>query len=73
MLTSKVGDKVSLAVAATKAAVEDGIKSGDVVKVLGEYVDGKGGGKPDLAQGSGAKPEGIPAALSAVRDWLRRD
>ncbi|OHQ51218.1 alanine--tRNA ligase [Corynebacterium sp. HMSC070H05] len=73
VLTSKVGDKVSLAVAATKAAVEDGIKSGDVVKVLGEYVDGKGGGKPDLAQGSGAKPEGIPAALSAVRDWLRRD
>ena len=72
VLTSTVGGKVSLAVAATKPAVESGIKAGDVVKVLGEYVEGKGGGKPDLAQGSGANPEGIPAGLHAVRDWLEQ-
>ncbi|WP_372481635.1 DHHA1 domain-containing protein, partial [Rhodococcus zopfii] len=32
---------------------------------------GRGGGKPDMAQGSGADPAGIPAALDAFRARLR--
>ena len=46
------------------------MKAGDLVKLIGGYVDGRGGGKPDLAQGSGANPEGISAGLAAVRDEL---
>lgn len=68
VLMSNAGGKVSLAAAATAPAVEAGVKAGDLVKLVGGYIDGKGGGKPDLAQGSGANPAGIGAALQAVRD-----
>ncbi len=66
VLTSTTAGKVALAVAATPSAVEAGVKAGDVVKLMGQYIDGKGGGKPDLAQGSGANPAGVPQALAAV-------
>ncbi|OEY23902.1 alanine--tRNA ligase [Corynebacterium sp. BCW_4722] len=70
VLASNADGKVPFAVAATPSAVEAGVKSGDLVKLVGEYIDGRGGGKPDLAQGSGANPAGIPAGLAAVSDAL---
>ncbi|OFT58306.1 alanine--tRNA ligase [Corynebacterium sp. HMSC05H05] len=70
VLLSQTGEKVSLAAAATPQAVESGVKAGDLVKLIGQYVDGKGGGKPDLAQGTGANPAGIDDALCAVRESL---
>ena len=70
VLLSQVDGKVSLAAAATPQAVQSGVKAGDLVKLIGQYVDGKGGGKPDLAQGTGANPAGIDDALRAVRESL---
>ncbi|SDS00429.1 alanine--tRNA ligase [Corynebacterium timonense] len=69
-LVSAGGGKVPYAVAATSAAVEKGAKAGDLVKLIGGYVDGRGGGKPDLAQGSGSDTGGVTAALQAVREDL---
>lgn len=43
------------------------VKAGDVLKVGLPFVDGRGGGKPELAQGSGTKPEGLSTALEAMR------
>lgn len=62
--------KVPFIVAASKSAVERGVKAGDVVKLYGEYVEGRGGGKPDLAQGQGSAPEGIDRGFEAVKDFL---
>jgi alanyl-tRNA synthetase len=42
------------------------------VPVFGPAVGGRGGGKPDLAQGGGTEPAGIPAALAALRTELAR-
>ena len=70
VLLSQVDGKVSLAAAATQQAVQSGVKAGELVKLIGQYVDGKGGGKPDLAQGTGANPAGIEDALRAVRESL---
>ena len=64
------GGKLPFIVGATKAANERGIKAGDLVKTISGYVDGKGGGKPDMAQGSGARPDGLQAAFDALRDEL---
>ncbi|ETW25039.1 alanine--tRNA ligase [Mycobacterium gastri] len=60
-------DSVPYAVAANPAAQDLGIRANELIKRLAVAVDGRGGGKADLAQGSGKKPTGIDAALDAVR------
>ncbi|MCA4730670.1 alanine--tRNA ligase [Mycobacterium avium] len=61
---------VPYAVAANPAAQDLGIRANDLVKQLAAPVDGRGGGKADLAQGSGKDPAGIDAALDAVRSEI---
>lgn len=65
-------DSVPYAVAANPAAQDLGIRANDLIKQLAAAVDGRGGGKPDLAQGSGKMPAGIDAALDAVRAAIAR-
>jgi len=72
VLASADGDKLPFIVGATKEAVDLGVKSGDLVKVLSGYVNGRGGGKPDMAQGSGSDAAGLDAGFAAVRDELAR-
>jgi alanyl-tRNA synthetase len=69
-LFSVSDDKVPFAIATTAAARDAGIKAGDLVKDLAPLVSGRGGGKPDLAQGSGTDAAGIDAALSRLRDLV---
>ena len=66
------GDSVPYAVAANPAAQDLGIRANDLVKQLAAAVDGRGGGKADLAQGSGKDSSGIDAALDAVRTEIAR-
>jgi alanyl-tRNA synthetase len=65
-------DSVPYAVAANPAAQDLGIRANDLVKQLAGAVDGRGGGKADLAQGSGKDASGIDAALDAVRAEIAR-
>ncbi len=62
--------KVSFVVATTAAARQRGLAAGALVPVFGPAVGGRGGGKPDLAQGGGTEPGGIPAAVAALRTEL---
>ncbi|MFN2494421.1 MAG: alanine--tRNA ligase [Pseudonocardiaceae bacterium] len=62
--------KVSFVVATTAAARAQGLAAGALVPVFGPAVGGRGGGKPDLAQGGGTEPRGIPAAVAALRTKL---
>nr|WP_234458993.1 alanine--tRNA ligase [Corynebacterium macginleyi] len=57
--------------AVTGKAVDQGVKAGKIVKRLGEYVNGRGGGKPDMAQGSGTAAEGVQRGFEAVKDLLQ--
>ncbi|HTY30351.1 alanine--tRNA ligase [Mycobacterium sp.] len=66
------GGTVPYAVAANPAAQDLGIRANDLVRRLAEAVDGRGGGKADLAQGSGKDPTGIDAALDGVRSEIAR-
>lgn len=63
-------NSVAFVVAANPLAVERGVKAGNLVKTLGQYIDGRGGGKPELAQGSGTKPEGLKAGFEAIAQEL---
>lgn len=70
VLGSASGDKVSLIVAASDDAIKSGIKAGDLIKAIAPLVGGGGGGRPNLAQAGGKKPEGLPEALKAAEKWL---
>ncbi|GFG69229.1 alanine--tRNA ligase [Mycolicibacter senuensis] len=63
---------VPYVVATNSAAQELGLRADDLVKDLAAAVAGRGGGKADLAQGSGKDSAGIDAALVAVRSAVAR-
>ena len=64
---------VPFVVAANQGAQDAGIRASDLVAAVSAAVGGRGGGKADMAQGSGKDPSGIDAALAAVRAELARD
>lgn len=64
--------KVPFVIATTESARGAGIKAGDLVKEIAPLVGGRGGGKPDLAQGSGTDPSGIDAARTRIRELVAR-
>lgn len=65
-------DTVPYVVAVNQAAQDLGLSANDLVKQLGASVNGRGGGKADLAQGSGKGAAGIDAALAALRAEIDR-
>ena len=62
--------KVNLVVKASKAAVAAGAHAGKVIKEAAQLVGGGGGGRPDMAQAGGKKPEGVQAALDKAVEVL---
>jgi alanyl-tRNA synthetase len=48
-----------------------GISAGELVKVAVGLMDGRGGGRPEMAQGTGTRRDAVPAAMSAIADTLR--
>ena len=61
--------KVSLVAGVTKAETAT-IKAGDLLKHVASQIDGKGGGRPDMAQGGGNDTKALPAALKSVAKWV---
>lgn len=57
--------KANLLVAVTKD-LSSRYRAGDIVKALTPIIGGSGGGKPELAQAGGSKPEKLDEALEAV-------
>ncbi|MGB3353560.1 MAG: alanine--tRNA ligase [Mycobacterium sp.] len=65
-------DSVPYVVAVNQAAQDLGLRADDLVKLMATAVNGRGGGKADLAQGSGKGAAGIDAALAAIRAEIGR-
>jgi len=65
-------DSVPFVVAVNPAAQDLGLRANELVTQLGAAVNGRGGGKADLAQGSGKGAAGIDAALAALRADIGR-
>ncbi len=71
VLASVVDNKVSLVAGVTEDSTER-IKAGDLVNFVAKQVGGRGGGRPDMAQAGGTRPEKLSAALQRVPDWVRQ-
>ena len=63
------GDKVSLIASVAKEFTAN-IKAGDIIKHLATELGGKGGGKPDLAQGGAPLNEKFAPVIADLATWL---
>ncbi|MGB1237932.1 MAG: alanine--tRNA ligase [Pseudomonadales bacterium] len=61
--------RISL-VAAVAKALTASVKAGDVIRELSAAVGGKGGGRPDIAQGGGTDTSALPQAIEAMTNSL---
>ena len=80
-LKQQLGDAVILLAGAQdgRAALVAGVngsamgrvKAGELLAHVASQIGGKGGGRPDLAQGGGEDGPALATALAAVVDWIR--
>ena len=69
VLAGVEGDKVSL-IASVAPDFTATIKAGDIIKHLATELGGKGGGKPDLAQGGAPLNENFASVMAGLTAWL---
>ena len=69
LLAAVEGDKAAL-VAGVTHDLTDKVKAGDLLKFVTAQVDGKGGGRADMAQGAAGNITGLPKALASVYGWV---
>ncbi|MHA7841221.1 MAG: alanine--tRNA ligase [Gammaproteobacteria bacterium] len=69
VLASTEADKIIL-IAGVTSDLLDRYHAGQLVNYLAQQVDGKGGGRADMAQAGGNKPTQLPAALASVEQWI---
>ena len=66
VLGSNTDGKITFVAMATKEAVKIGAHSGNIIKEITQIAGGRGGGKPDMAQGGGKDAAKIDDALARV-------
>jgi len=72
LLGSRVGDKAMLLCMVTKDLTSR-YNAGKLIGELAPVVGGTGGGRPDMAQAGGSKPEKLEEALGRMEEIMLRD
>ena len=62
--------KVALLAAVAPAHAKK-IQAGKIIQTIAPLVGGKGGGRPELAQGGGTNPAGLASALAKAEEYVR--
>jgi alanyl-tRNA synthetase len=65
LLASVNGENVSI-ISAVSKDLTGKVQAGKLVGDLAKAIGGKGGGRPDMAEGAGKDPSALPAALSGI-------
>ncbi|APC96528.1 alanine--tRNA ligase [Francisella frigiditurris] len=69
ILATVIDDKVQFVIGVSKA-VTSLVKAGDIAKIVSSIIDGKGGGRPDMAQGGGNNPLKIQEAIFEAKNYV---
>jgi len=70
LLAAVEGDKAAL-VAGVTQDITGKVKAGDLMGYVASQLGGKGGGRPDMAQGGGTNLAALDAALASVVPWVK--
>jgi alanyl-tRNA synthetase len=72
LLASELDGKAALVCVVTNSAFKNrGLKAGDLINQAAKHVDGRGGGRPTLAQAGGTKVDGLQAAVDSFEAAVR--
>ncbi len=72
ILLAAVNDEKVALVAGVTSEVTGRLKAGDLVQRVAVDLGGKGGGRPDMAQGGGTDVQALPAALKSAGEWVQQ-
>ena len=59
-------DEPQVWVTVSEDIVASGVSAGALVRSMVGHIDGKGGGRPDMAEGAGKDVDALPGVLSSV-------
>ena len=72
-LATVTGNEVAFVVGVTSDLVKNrGLQAGKIISELTQLADGRGGGRPELAQGGGKDPSKVNAAIDAVGEIVKK-
>jgi len=71
-IASVLDGRIAFVCAVSDDLIAKGLKAGDWLREAAKAAGGKGGGRPQLAQGSGSEPAKLPEALQAARDFAEK-
>ncbi|MYA69036.1 hypothetical protein F4Y19_02870, partial [Candidatus Poribacteria bacterium] len=66
-------NEVAVVLGVTSDLVKNrGLQAGKIIAELTQLADGRGGGRPELAQGGGKNPSKVNAAIDAAGDIVKK-
>ena len=72
-LAAVTGNEVAFVVGVTSDLVKNrGLQAGKIISELTQLADGRGGGRPELAQGGGKDPSKVNAAIDAAGEIVKK-
>ena len=71
VLAAVEAERVKL-IAGVSADLTARVKAGELINFVALQVGGKGGGRADMAQAGGTRPDNLPAALESVAGWVEQ-
>jgi alanyl-tRNA synthetase len=71
VLASDLGERIAIQVTIDPSLTKHGLHAGKLAGIIGERLGGKGGGRPDSAQGGGKDKTAIDPALDLAKAFVR--
>jgi alanyl-tRNA synthetase len=71
VLASDLGERIAIQVTIDPSLTKRGLHAGKLAGIIGERLGGKGGGRPDSAQGGGKDKTAIEPALDLAKAFVR--
>src|SRR5690606_19449331 len=71
LVLAGASDGKAALVAGVNGAAAGRVKAGELLSSVAAQINGKGGGRPDMAQGGGEDGPALGTALAGVPDWVK--